>query len=190
MRQRVATTDLCRRAPGRPWIAVALISRLFPSLLLTVIGCGGSAVFQATPDAGVGSFVVSGQGGDGVFRAIADESTSPSPTNGTDFGPWNTGTIGNPLPPKVLSYEITNDGSSALAVLGPPAVEVRGADAVRFAVTGPSVSSVSASATVQFTISFDGGGAVGQHSAQAVVHIASGDFVFVITGQSTTVSIH
>ncbi len=79
-------------------------------------------------------------------QPISDCSTTPSPTNDTDFGNVLVGTAGSNE-----TYTITNSGSAALAVGN---VTIGGADTGDFTVTMQPASSVAPGASTSFTVQF------------------------------------
>ena len=115
---------------------------------------------------------------------MSDGSGTPSPGNGTDFGAWSAGTIGNPIAPEAKPFEVLNFGGSQVLLRGPPFVEISGNDAARFSVRDISSATLAPGQAQQFTVAFDGLGLLGPHAAQAVVHLPDRDYVFAIAGTS------
>jgi len=156
------------------------------AICLLLAACGGTSgpgepVTPAAVD-------VIGQGADQIFRLVPEGSRTPSSVNGTDFGSWSAGTIGNPIAPKVKTFEVLNVGGSQVLLRGPPFVEVTGNDAARFSVHDVSAATLATGQAEQFTIAFDGLGLLGPHAAEAVVHLPDRDFMFTVTGTSASPS--
>jgi len=113
---------------------------------------------------------------------ISSGDTSPSTTDGTDFGNTNIGT------PVTQTFTITNSGTAALALTGSPLVVISGTNAADFTVTATPTSPVAAGATTTFTIQFSPS-AAGLRTAS--VSIASNDanenpYTFSIQGTGVT----
>lgn len=82
---------------------------------------------------------------------IADDDTSPSTSDQTDFGSLD---IFSDL--QTFTYTIRNTGSGSLALSGLPIVQIIGANAGDFLVAQqPTSSTVTASGTVTFQVTFD-----------------------------------
>jgi hypothetical protein len=122
---------------------------------------------------------------------MSSVGATPSRANGTDFGGWNTGTLGNPAPLRSQRYEVRNEGSAAVPLPTGPRVAVVNADGPRFAVlqdlTGASLEP---GGRLTFSISFDGGGSDGTHRATVLVRVPGLESGFAIEGTTTPISIH
>ena len=86
----------------------------------------------------------------GNSASIADGDTTPSATDGTDFGSQNvaSGSV-------TRTFTIANTGTAALGLTGTPLVQISGANAGDFTVISQPSSSVAAAGTTTFTIAFD-----------------------------------
>ncbi len=115
--------------------------------------------------------------------SIADGDTSPRTADHTDFG---TALVASET--VVRTFTIRNTGTATLSLNGSPRVAVGGAHAADFAVTAQPASSVAASGSTTFQVSFDPS-AVGTRAA--TLSITNDDsnenpYNFSITGMGTT----
>jgi len=112
--------------------------------------------------------------------SIASGDTSPSTADHTDFGSVNvsSGTV-------VRTFTIQNTGTEALTLNGSPLVALSGANTSDFMVTTqPAVSSVAASGSTTFQITFDPS-AVGVRTATVTIannDSDEGSYTFAIQG--------
>lgn len=84
----------------------------------------------------------------GNGQAIANGSTTPSPSDDTDFG---SVTVGQSI---VHTFAITNSGNVVLNLTGTPAVALSGANAGDFSVTQLPTSTVTLGGSTTFMVSF------------------------------------
>lgn len=111
--------------------------------------------------------------------SIASGDTTPSNSDGTDFG--GTGVSGGSVE---RTFTILNTGTEELALSGSPLVSISGASASDFSVTAVPTSPIAAGGSTNFTITF-GPTAVGTRTA--IVTIANNDgnegsYTFTIQG--------
>ena len=117
---------------------------------------------------------------------ITDGNTTPTATEGTDFGDVLTG--GGQL---AHTFTVTNSGTAALFLDGVPTISISGAHATNFVLTTDvSTTNVAAGAATTFTITFDPN-FIGVHTA--TVSIANSDatenpYDFTIIGNGTCVT--
>ncbi len=153
---------------------------LLGCLAAALVGCGGSTHPGAAPP----SVQVMGRAFEGdPFVMVPDASSTTSPSNGTDFGEWSMGTLGQPLDPLQRSFELRNTGTSPVG-LATPGLEVQGPDRALFPVVEPSPNSLSPGASATFRVAFTGGGGLGPHRATVVVHLQGRDYSFQVAGMS------
>ncbi|WP_163411588.1 BspA family leucine-rich repeat surface protein, partial [Flavobacterium ajazii] len=121
----------------------------------------------------------------GNSTTIANADTTPSSADYTDFGLVNTasGTI-------VRTFTIENTGTAALNLSGTPLVNISGTNAADFTVTTLPNSTINASGSTTFAITFDPS-AVGVRTA--TISIANNDadegtYTFAIQGTGTAVA--
>ncbi len=162
------------------------------AVLPLLAACGGPPGDEfgtpvVSPPAGV---FVSGTAPDFSLAPIPRDSAEPSAANGTDFGLWTAGTLGQPFPPKLFQYEVRNDGDETVGLVGTPFVEVTGPDAARFAVFDLCGPALEPGATMTFAVSFDGMGEHRRHLAEVVVHLAGLDYRFAVAGTTVAPSGH
>jgi hypothetical protein len=160
-------------------------------LLLPLVACGGTSRTSEPVPSDPVVLEVLGQGPDSELHPIPAGSSVPSAANGTDFGEWTAGTLGNPFPPKLVGFRIVNAGASDLVLDGPPFVEVTGPGAARFPLQDLCAGTLAPGQAMDFTLGFDGMGGVGRHDAQVVVHPRDAeDFTFVVSGTTVLPSQH
>ena len=96
------------------------------STLLILAACGSSRDPSAVADPV--TLEVQGLAQDGTVSAIPGGDAAPSVANGTDFGTWTAGTIGNPIGPKFAMFQVVNVGDREVVLRGPPFVEIASGD--------------------------------------------------------------
>jgi hypothetical protein len=81
---------------------------------------------------------------------ISDGDTTPSTTDGTDFGSLDvtSGTV-------TRTFTIQNTGTSIVHLTGSPVVQLTGAQATDFSVTQPTSSTIAAGGSLAFQVTFD-----------------------------------
>ena len=161
-----------------------------PSLLVLLSACGGPGPTEAGAGPAAAAVELHGTGLAGATGFIPDGSTTPSPDNGTDFGTWSAGTLGNPIPPKGFSFEVRNTGEAPVGLPGAPHVEVLGAGAARFVVTDLCVDTLPGGTSMSFQLAFDGLGALGPHFAEVIVHLDGRDYRFAVRGETVPTGQH
>jgi hypothetical protein len=167
------------------------VNRLaLPSLLVLLAACGGTDPAGTRADPAAAVVEVLGAGPGGVRVLIPDGSTTPTRDNGTDFGVWSAGTIGNPVPPKTFDFELRNAGTDAVDLPGTPHVEVAGPGAARFSVTDLCVTQLPGGTSMTFAVGFDGLGTFGPHFAEVTVHLDARDYRFAVTGETVPTGQH
>jgi hypothetical protein len=162
------------------------------AVLPILAACGGASEDppSAPVEPALARVVVSGTAPDFSLAPIPRGSTEPSTANGTDFGTWTAGTLGQPFPPKLFQYELRNDGDEPVGLVGTPFVEVIGPDAVRFAVFDLCGLALEPGSPMTFAVSFDGMGEHRRHLAEVVVHLEGRDYTFAIAGTTVAPSGH
>lgn len=159
-------------------------------LAWAMVGCGGHTMSGA--EAPIPSVMVLGRAfASEPFLEVPAGSATASTSNGTDFGEWTDGTLGQPQAPLQRSFQIRNEGLSVvnLASSGPGA-EALGPDRALFQVEGPTLSSIQPGGTATFLVGFTGGGQFGPHQATVAVHLEGRDYTFKIAGTSVMSSNH
>jgi Bacterial Ig domain/Cadherin-like beta sandwich domain/HYR domain/Galactose oxidase, central domain/Kelch motif/Regulator of chromosome condensation (RCC1) repeat len=119
-------------------------------------------------------FRLSGNG-----QSIANGDVTPSISDHTDFG--STGETGGNV---VRTFTISNPGTNPLLLTGTPRVAISGSHAAEFAVSALPASSIPASGTTTFQITFDPA-ATGLRSALATLtsnDSTNSTFTFAISG--------
>ena len=113
-------------------------------------------------------------------QTIADGETSPSTTNGTDFGLTASGGPGN-----TETFTITNSGTATLNLAGNPIVQIGGANAADFTITQPTVNSLAPGKSTTFQVLFLPS-AIALHTATLAIAendlIQGSPFTFAIQG--------
>lgn len=160
------------------------------ALSLVLAACGGADPDRSGEPLAADAVQILGTGWNGQTGLVPDGSATPSAENGTDFGAWSAGTIGNPVPPKGFSFEVRNTGAAPVGLPGLPHVEVVGAGAARFLVTDLCVDRLEGGASMTFQLAFDGLGALGHHHAEVVVHLEGRDYRFAVTGETVPTGQH
>ena len=166
-------------------------SSLLAALTL-LSACGGTpGDGSGTPDpVSEPQVSVMGQAPLGNVARIPHGSEEPSAENGTDFGTWSAGTIGQPNSPKWAMFELRNESEETVDLSGAPFVEVTGPDAARFGVLDMCGPAVDPGASMFFWVSFDGMGERRRHVAEVRVHLAGQDYRFAVAGTTVDPSQH
>lgn len=120
----------------------------------------------------------------GLTHLIASGDTTPSGTDGTDFGSTDTAA------PVTHTFSIKNIGSDALDLNGSPIVAISGTDAADFTLTSRPRVSLGANGTTTFDLTFTPSTAAAE---TATVTIASDDpatpsYTFDVTGTGALAS--
>ncbi|MFT3914898.1 MAG: hypothetical protein QM704_12525 [Anaeromyxobacteraceae bacterium] len=163
-----------------------------PSLVVSTLLLGGcDSRREPSVAADPVTLEVQGLAQDGSVSAIPGGGAPPSVANGTDFGDWTAGTLGNPIGPKFAMFRVVNVGDHDVVLRGPPFVEVASGETARFALLDVCAATLAPGQAMTFSIGFDGLGEFGPHEATVAVHLASGeDFTFGIRGTSVPTGQH